>query len=191
MWRSQDTVNNNWHEPWLCPCWKRTFLHRSLIVKSQLNRIEIVTRPGTLQCSTTELDLKCTWTPRREGSSTPPSPKLTSRPSETLSTSSTLRTSTSWVHPTAGSMTNTSTASMSYPVKSLRKCKPIIFLVIKMLLQGGSYVSGYKSPIFKRKFFYLRWPNFLCFPVANPVLTGGPTEHQMKDIHTIDILWHN
>ena len=32
---SQDTVKNNWRKPWLCVGWKRTFLYRSLIVKSQ------------------------------------------------------------------------------------------------------------------------------------------------------------
>ena len=42
---SQDTVKNRWRKPWLCVCWKRTFLHRSLIVKSQQNKIELVTRP--------------------------------------------------------------------------------------------------------------------------------------------------
>ena len=47
--RSQGTVNNNWRKPWLCVCWKRTFLHRSLILKSQQNRIELVTRPGLHQ----------------------------------------------------------------------------------------------------------------------------------------------
>ena len=41
-----DTVNNNWRKPWLCVCWKRTFLHRSLIVKSQQKRIELLARPG-------------------------------------------------------------------------------------------------------------------------------------------------
>ena len=44
--RSQDTVNNNWCKPWLCVCWKCIFLHRSLILKSQQNKIEVVTRPG-------------------------------------------------------------------------------------------------------------------------------------------------
>ena len=33
-------------EQTLCFCWKCTFLHRSLIVKSQLNGIEIVARPA-------------------------------------------------------------------------------------------------------------------------------------------------
>ena len=32
-------------KPWLCVCWKRTFLYRSLILKSQQNRTELVTRP--------------------------------------------------------------------------------------------------------------------------------------------------
>ena len=35
--RSQDTVQNNWRKPWVCVCWKRTFLHWSVIV----NRIEL------------------------------------------------------------------------------------------------------------------------------------------------------
>ena len=47
--RSQDTVNNNWRKPWLCVCRKRTFLHRSLIVKSQQKKIELVTRPGGIK----------------------------------------------------------------------------------------------------------------------------------------------
>ena len=47
--RSQDTVNNNWRKPWLYVCWKYTFLHRSLTVKSQQNRIELVTRPDVGQ----------------------------------------------------------------------------------------------------------------------------------------------
>ena len=42
--RSQDAVKNSWRKPWLCVCWKHTFLHRSLIVKSHQNRIELVTR---------------------------------------------------------------------------------------------------------------------------------------------------
>ena len=46
---SQDTVNNNWRKPWLCVCRKRIYLHRSSIVKSQRNRIELVTRPGLVQ----------------------------------------------------------------------------------------------------------------------------------------------
>ena len=33
-------------------CWKSTFLHRSLIVKSQQNRIELVTRPDNFQRTT-------------------------------------------------------------------------------------------------------------------------------------------
>ena len=33
----------------MCVCWKRTCLHRSFIVKSQQNRIELVTRPGLSQ----------------------------------------------------------------------------------------------------------------------------------------------
>ena len=38
----------SWRKPWLqeCVCWKRTFIHQSLIVKIQQNRIELVTRPG-------------------------------------------------------------------------------------------------------------------------------------------------
>ena len=44
--RSQDTVSNNWRKPWLCVCRKRTYLHRSSIVKSQQKRIELVTRPA-------------------------------------------------------------------------------------------------------------------------------------------------
>ena len=48
MRKSQDTDNNNWCKPWLCICWKRTFLHRSLIVKSQQNIIELLTRPDNV-----------------------------------------------------------------------------------------------------------------------------------------------
>ena len=44
--RSLDTVKNSWHKPWLSVCLKRICLHRSLIVKSQQNRVELVTRPG-------------------------------------------------------------------------------------------------------------------------------------------------
>ena len=44
-WRSYDTVKNNWRKPPFCVCWKCTFLHWSMIVKSQQNRIESVTRP--------------------------------------------------------------------------------------------------------------------------------------------------
>ena len=51
--RSQDTAKNNWRKPWLCVCWKRTFVHGSLILKSQQNRIELVTRPGRLQMQRT------------------------------------------------------------------------------------------------------------------------------------------
>ena len=36
----------------MCVCWKRTFLHRSLIVKSKHSRIELVTRPGARQQET-------------------------------------------------------------------------------------------------------------------------------------------
>ena len=43
--RYKDTVNNNWHKPWLCVCRKRTYLHWSSIAKSQQNKIELVTRP--------------------------------------------------------------------------------------------------------------------------------------------------
>ena len=42
-------VKNNWCTAWLCVFWKPTCLHRSLIVKSQQNIIEIVTRPGCHQ----------------------------------------------------------------------------------------------------------------------------------------------
>ena len=35
----------NWRKPWLCVGWKRTLLLRSLIVKSQQNKFELVTRP--------------------------------------------------------------------------------------------------------------------------------------------------
>ena len=43
MQRSKDTVKQKWHKPWMCVCWKCTFLHRSLLVKSQQNRTELVT----------------------------------------------------------------------------------------------------------------------------------------------------
>ena len=46
MWRASRRVKNSWRKPWLCICWKRTFLHRFLILKSQQNRIELVTWPG-------------------------------------------------------------------------------------------------------------------------------------------------
>ena len=45
-WRCQGSIKNNWRKPWLCVCWKLTFLHQSLIVKSQQNRIKVVTWPG-------------------------------------------------------------------------------------------------------------------------------------------------
>ena len=45
---SQDAINNNRRKPLLCVCWKRTFPRLSLSVKSQLNRIEVVTRPHWL-----------------------------------------------------------------------------------------------------------------------------------------------
>ena len=43
--RSQDNVKNR--TPKTLRLMKRTFLHRSLIVKSKQNRIELVTRPGS------------------------------------------------------------------------------------------------------------------------------------------------
>ena len=46
MRRSQGTVNTTLSETLIC--WKRTFLHWSLIVKSQQKRIELVTRPGNV-----------------------------------------------------------------------------------------------------------------------------------------------
>ena len=46
---------NNWHIPWLCVCWKRTFLHWFLVAKSQQNRIELVTRPGLDNFSSLQL----------------------------------------------------------------------------------------------------------------------------------------
>ena len=48
---SKDTVKNNWCKPWLCVCWKRTLIHWSLILKSQHNIIELVTRPDVYQCN--------------------------------------------------------------------------------------------------------------------------------------------
>ena len=39
-------VKNIWRKPWLCVCWKCTFLHQSFILKSQQNIMELVTRPG-------------------------------------------------------------------------------------------------------------------------------------------------
>ena len=38
----------NWSKPWLCICW--TVLHRSQIVKSRQNIIELGTRPEKIQC---------------------------------------------------------------------------------------------------------------------------------------------
>ena len=46
---SQDTVIYCWRKPWLCLCWKKHFFHRSIILKSQENRIKFVTRLGTPQ----------------------------------------------------------------------------------------------------------------------------------------------
>ena len=43
---SQDTVKINWRKPWLCVCWKYMLLQRSLVVKSQRKRIELVTIPA-------------------------------------------------------------------------------------------------------------------------------------------------
>ena len=40
------TPKKCWCKPELCVCWNRTFYHRSLILKSQQKRIELVTRPG-------------------------------------------------------------------------------------------------------------------------------------------------
>ena len=40
---------NSWRKPWLCLCWKKHFFHRSIILKSQENRIKFVTRLGTPQ----------------------------------------------------------------------------------------------------------------------------------------------
>ena len=51
-----DNVNNNWRKPWLCVCWKRTFLHRSLILNSQQNVTELVTRPVLLPPTTTIME---------------------------------------------------------------------------------------------------------------------------------------
>ena len=45
----QESVKNSWRKPRLCVCWKRTCLHRSLMV----NRIELVTRPGMRKATPT------------------------------------------------------------------------------------------------------------------------------------------
>ena len=42
---SRTLSRTDYAKPWLCVCWKRTFSHRSLIVKIHQNRIELVTRP--------------------------------------------------------------------------------------------------------------------------------------------------
>ena len=44
-----DTIKNNWQKPSMQVCWKRTFKYRSLIVISQQNKIELVTRPDLRQ----------------------------------------------------------------------------------------------------------------------------------------------
>ena len=55
--RSQDSVTDNRHKPWLGVCWKRTCLHQSLVVKSQQYIIELETRPGGSQCLVTSTAL--------------------------------------------------------------------------------------------------------------------------------------
>ena len=45
-WRCQDIIKNKLRKPWLCVCWKLSFLRWSLIVKSKQKRIELLARPG-------------------------------------------------------------------------------------------------------------------------------------------------
>ena len=91
-----------WRKPWFCVCKQQTCLHRSLIVKSQQNSIELVTRPGlkkiyktpffhhsettvTVEPSSLTWPLTPSWSPHPscQNSLPTPSPQSSSRPPPT------------------------------------------------------------------------------------------------------------
>ena len=64
--RSQYSAKYSWHISWLCICWKRTFLHLSLIMNSQHNGIEFYVSYDFL-CACSHESMKLAVSPTHSG----------------------------------------------------------------------------------------------------------------------------